>query len=609
MEFRILGPIGARANGVNVDIGPARQRSILGSLLVEPERPASLEALVDRVWGDEPPNGVRGLVHTYITRLRRALAGAVQGEDLPVVLARTSSGYQLDIDPGDVDLSRFNRLVQQARRADAARRSALLEQALRTWHGEALTGMTSDWAERLRENLRQAKTEALTQWADSELLLGRPATTVPDLRAALLADPMSEPLTERLMRALYVDGRSVDALEQYHELRGLIADQFGADPSLRLQELYETVLRGDRLDLAPLGDGSVAGGPHRVPATGSALEPPQLLPTGLPDFTGRDFELACSRRALTVSQPDTSPALLVVGGGGIGKTALAVHTARRLIPGFPDGQLYVDLLGSTPRPADPQAVLARLLRALGADAAAQAEDHQERVEAYRASLVGKRVLVVLDDVADDTQLASLLPKTPGVAVLMTSRRRLGSPVGATVIHLKELPDRDATTLLAKIIGPARMRADHASASALVQLCAGLPLAVRAAGTKLASRPHWPISRFVARIADESRRLDELAHGSLDVRASLTASYNALPQAARRLLCQLGRLPSAEFDARVAWPSLGGDFETVEDACEELVDAHLLDLAEDWDTDGRVRYRLSGLQRAYARELAAGPVRC
>ncbi|MGW5276514.1 BTAD domain-containing putative transcriptional regulator [Streptomyces sp. NPDC004044] len=611
MELRILGSIELWTGSALADIGPARQRSILGALLVDPERPVPLESLVDRVWGDRPPAGVRNVVHTYVTRLRRALAQASAELPEPIGLVRSPAGYLVSADLGAVDLVRFRRLLKSAQQEDLGdqERSTLLQQALLMWRGDALGGMHSDWAARVRETLRQLHHEALSQWADTEIRLERPGAVLAELRAALLTDPLSEQLCERLMLALYLEGRSVDALEYYQSMRRLIAKELGTDPSRRVQQLYETILRGEAAAPAPPPERS--GDPHGA-GTHQVLAPsrptpvvPQMLPVDLPDFTGRERELDVVQRTLTRPTASQPPAVLLVGGGGVGKTALAVRLGHRLRSAFPDGQLYAALRGSGARPADPHAVQGRLLRALGTDPDRIPADPDERAEVYRLALAGRQLLLTLDDAVDDEQVQPLLPGSGDTAVLITSRGRLSTPLGARVLQLADLPHGHSVRLLARMLGTERVTREPAAAAAIARYCGGLPLALRAAAVRLNTRPHWSLRRYAERLSDEARRLDELAHSSLSVRASFTASYNALPDDAREALRCLADLTVSEFDAHLACPVLGKDFATVEDACEQLVEAHFLTVAEAAMADLPTRYRLDGLQRSFAHGLRTG----
>ncbi|MEV0276750.1 BTAD domain-containing putative transcriptional regulator [Streptomyces sp. NPDC050610] len=610
MELRILGSIELWTGSSLADIGPARQRSILGALLVDPERPVPLESLVDRVWGDRAPAGVRNVVHTYVTRLRRALARASAEQPEPIGLVRSPAGYLVSMGTGAVDLVRFRRLLKSAQQKGLGdqERSKLLQQSLHMWRGDALSGMHSDWADRVRETLRQLHHEALSQWADAEIRLGRPGAVLPELRATLLTDPLSEQLCERLMLALYLEGRSVDALEYYQSMRRLIVKELGIDPSRRLQQLYERVLRGETADptLSPERTGDAVGaGTHQVVALRSTPVALEMLPLDLPDFTGCERELDVIQRTLMRPIAAQPAAVQLIGGGGVGKTALAVRLGHRLQSAFPDGQLYAALRGSSARPADPHAVQGRLLRALGTDPDRIPADPDERTEVYRLALAGRQQLLTLDDAVDDEQVQPLLPGSGGTAVLITSRSRLSTPPGARVLQLGGLPHGHSVRLLARMLGPERLGREPAAAAAIARYCGGLPLALRAAAVRLNSRPHWSLGRYAERLSDETRRLDELAHSSLSVRDSFTASYNALPHDAREALRCLADLPVSEFDAHLACPVLGKDFATVEDVCEQLVEAHFLTVAEPDVADHPTRYRLDGLQRSFAYGLKTG----
>ncbi len=334
---------------------------------------------------------------------------------------------------------------------------------------------------------------------------------------------------------------------------------------------------------------------------------PFLLPPDSADFTGR-AEMVGRLDVLMAGAPDDaarSTAMVVAdvaGGGGVGKTTLAVHVAHRVRARFPDGQLFVNLQGAETSPADPKEVLGRLLRALGADAAAIPEGSDERAELYRGLLAHRRVLVVLDNAASEAQVRPLLPGSPTCAVLITSRARLAGLEGARLLDLDLLDSAQAVGLLGRIVGPERVAAEPAAAAELARLCGYLPLALRVAGARLAARPHWQLTQLVERLADERQRLDELAYGHLGVRASLTLSYRALEPAARLLFRRLGLLQAADAAAWVAAALLDTSVEQATELADRLVDARLLEVAGR-DATGQVRYRFHDLVRVYAHECA------
>jgi tetratricopeptide (TPR) repeat protein/transcriptional regulator with XRE-family HTH domain len=341
---------------------------------------------------------------------------------------------------------------------------------------------------------------------------------------------------------------------------------------------------------------------------------PRQLPPDIADFVGR-AGLVAAFPGWLARGPGRAPGNAAEGGAvavcaisgkaGAGKSALAVHLAHRHAADFPDGQLYASLRGGDAKggsPLDPGEVLGRFLRATGVDGSGVPSGLDERAALYRSRLAGKRMLVVLDDAADEAQVRPLLPGGAGCAVLLTSRARLPGVAGARLIHLDVLDTGSALDLLGRIAGGARLAAEPDAASAIVTACGRLPLAVRVAGARLAGRPHWPLRRMAAALADERDRLDALAHGDLDVRASLSLSYRELGPDQRRLFRLLGLQDIAEVPAWLAGRLLDCPTDRAEALLDELADAQLVDAAGP-DAAGQVRYRLHDLTRAYARERA------
>ncbi|SDO85954.1 ATP-binding protein [Lentzea jiangxiensis] len=253
---------------------------------------------------------------------------------------------------------------------------------------------------------------------------------------------------------------------------------------------------------------------------------PAQLPADLPDFVGREDELA----ALSTS---TSAVLAITGPPGVGKTALAVKLAHRIRDRFPDGQLHVDLRGFATGPAvGLDQALGRFLRALGVPPANVPLDRDEQIALYRSKLRGRKVLVLLDNA---TELSPLVPGVEGCTAIVTSRTELPGQTGLDV-----LADDEAGALLDRM-GVDGSPDDRAE---LIRLCAHLPLALRIAGAHLADR-HLPD------YLDELRgdgRLDALEiEGDAAVRAAFALSHKALPDDARHLFGLLSVHPGADFD--------------------------------------------------------------
>jgi tetratricopeptide (TPR) repeat protein len=297
------------------------------------------------------------------------------------------------------------------------------------------------------------------------------------------------------------------------------------------------------------------------------------------------------------------PLFTFVGGGGIGKTALAVHLAHLLADRFPDGQLYVNLRGAEAQPLASHDVLDFLLRSLGVEPDRIPPDRDGRVSYYRALLSTGRRLVVLDNASDEGQVRPLIPGGGDNLVLITSRNPLTGVESATRLTMDVLSPDDAVRLMARIIGEDRLAAEPEAADELARSCGYLPLALRIAAARLASRPHWRLSRMVTRLADENRRLTELEAGDLTVRSSFVLSYEALDPDSRRLFRYATLLPAQTFPAWVAGALLDQDVDDGESLVEHLVELRLLEYAGR-DEAGQARYQYHDLLRLFARERLA-----
>ncbi|QCS09900.1 hypothetical protein CRV15_30355 (plasmid) [Streptomyces clavuligerus] len=335
-----------------------------------------------------------------------------------------------------------------------------------------------------------------------------------------------------------------------------------------------------------------AEGPPHAPRTA----PPFQLPPAMADFTGRAALVRELSEHLTAAGTAINT-VTITGTGGIGKTTLAVQVAHRVREHFPGGQLYTDLQGAGNQPVAAAAALGSFLRALGVRDDAIPDSLEDRTALYRSLLAGRRTLVLLDNARDAAQVRPLLPGTANCAVLVTSRARMTGLEGARPVDLEVLTPGEALTLFTRITGRDRVAAEPEAARATAAACGFLPLAIRIAASRLAARRTWTVSVLAAKLADEHRRIDELATGDLAVHATFTVGYSQLePETARAFrLLSLPDGPDISLDAASALLALQPP--AAEALLESLVDTSLLEPAAPG------RYRFHDLVRLYARSRA------
>lgn len=237
-DFRLLGPLDATEGGELIDLPAGMPRALLARLLLDASRVVSVEAIVDALWGQQPPASAHKLVQIYISQLRKSL-----GREC---IETRSPGYRVLATPGEHDLAQFEELTEQARaETDAGRRRALLEQALLLWRGPALAEFRVPFAAPAARRLTELRLAALEDRIDADLELGRHARLIADLEALADEEPLRERPCRQLMIALYRSGRQAEALERYREARRLMVEEFGIEPSPALQELERAILRRD----------------------------------------------------------------------------------------------------------------------------------------------------------------------------------------------------------------------------------------------------------------------------------------------------------------------------------------------------------------------------
>ncbi|MGM1060257.1 BTAD domain-containing putative transcriptional regulator [Saccharothrix sp. Mg75] len=592
-ELRVLGPVEAWTAGRRLDVGHARRQCVLAALLVDANRVVTADQLLDRVWGDRVPHRGKGNLHSYVSRLRTALA------DLgDVAIVHRSGGWVLEVDPERVDLHRFRALLSRARSApDPARGLAAVDEALGLWHGEAFSGLDTPWVVAAREMLDGERWTAELERTDLALRLGRHTDLLPELAARAAEHPLDERVAAQHLLALALGGRQAEALAHYERVRARLAGELGTDPGAALRDLHRRLLAAE-----PVG----AAGPAApaAPAPRQVAVVPRQLPAPPRSFIGRADELA----ALTAALDDVDAGTVVIsaigGTGGIGKTWLALHWAHQHVHRFPDGQLFVDLRGFSPEsePMPPAVAVRGFLDALGVEPGRMPAGPDAQAALLRGVVADRRMLIVLDNAAGAAQVVPLLPGGRSCTVLVTSRSRLLSLTtahGAGHLNLDVLSNEESRDLLARRLGAARVEAEARAVDELIALCKGFPLALGVIAARACAHPRMPLATFAAELRDLG--LDALADS--DPAASLPTvlswSHQALTPEEREVFGLLGIAPGPDTALPAAAALTGLPPARAAAALRGLEQASLL------TRDDRGRYAMHDLIRAYAADTARG----
>ncbi|MGA6166195.1 BTAD domain-containing putative transcriptional regulator [Amycolatopsis magusensis] len=584
ISFRVLGPLEVIVSGRVLPLGGPKPRLLLATLLLQPNVAVSADTLIDVLWPERAPRSAAANIRTYVHALRRRLAGG--SADVAERIQSRSAGYTLSADADELDATRFQELAARAQKLKPEKALALLTEADSLWRGEVLEDLphSHTWGSTVAR-LNELRLSTQEQRLKTRVELGHHTDAIVELRGLLADHPLREELWEQLIIALDADGRNAEALRAYSQVEQVLLDELDTEPGPRLQGLHTRLLAANR----HTGSRPVAPGPSPFPIC--------QLPLDLPDFTGRAEVVGDLVGLLRQQRAGGSPAIVVLSGApGVGKSSIAVRVAHELRAEFPDGQLHLDLGGTSPSPRTPMEVLPEILRALGVPDPAMPRTLAERSALLRSRLSRRRMCLVLDDVGSAAQIRPLLPGAGACAVLITSRTRLPDLAGARPIDVEVLPDEDAIRLLAGIIGNDRVRAEPDSAAAILKACGYLPLAIRIVGAKLTHRPSWTLRMLADRLRNERRRLDELQVGDLAVHASVTLSYDMLPRGAAQAFRGLGLLGPVQFPTWAVAAVL--DREEADGVLDVLVDAHLVELVSS-DANGQPHYRLHDLLRVYA----------
>lgn len=337
---------------------------------------------------------------------------------------------------------------------------------------------------------------------------------------------------------------------------------------------------------------------------GDALVVPRQLPSSTRDFVGRDAELQALLTLVDESTVDDGPVLIsaVAGGGGIGKTALAVHWAHQVADRFPDGHLYLNLRGFDPSgsPMPPAEAIRNLLDAFGVPAERLPTNLDAQVGLYRSLIAGRRMLVLLDHARDSDQVRPLLPGTSGCLVLVTSRNRLTGLItghGARHLPIDVLPDAQARTLLSAQLGADRITEEPAATNEILDYCGGMPLALSIVAGRAQTEPHLSLATVAEDLREARLSTLEDDDPAVSLPTVLSWSYAALTPEQTRILGLLAIAPGPDISLRAAANLAGVASIRARAMLRGLAQVSLIDQ----DTFGR--YRMHDLVRRHAADRA------
>ena len=595
MIYGLLGELEVQGASGPLELPGGLALAVLAALLINVNRRVSKADLIRVAWGSAGTTEAQ--LHKAVQVVRQTLDQVGRRDD---IRTHARFGYELRAAEEDVDVLIFQRLVRQAEEAAAAHRVeeeiGCLRDALRLWRGpRPLSNVRSKaLGQDVLMLLARHKRAAVRLFA-LELDRANHEGILDELALAAAVHPADQRLCELLMIARYRCDYLSDATAAYERYRDALAAETGASPDPLLKSLYFGLARADEAAIATamsaIDKRSVRGGqPARA-----AVPVPRQLPRPA-DLVGRAAAAAEVSGLLRGAPGGPAPLVVISGPGGVGKTALAVRTAHDVAPHYPDGQLYADLLGASPVPADPDEVLARFLRALGASYVP--ETRHELQSSFRSMLADRRVLIVLDDAADGAQVADLLPGSDRCAVLVTARRLLPDLTDARhVAPLSPLGPADATALFRHVIasGGISLEAAPDAVAQVIALCGGLPLALRIAGAIRVHDHPRPTSDLARRLA--SLGPSALEYGELSVARTIGTGLERLDPDARRMFLALGHLRLPRFGTWTAAALLPDGADSAA-ALSRLAARFVIEPAE-----SAARYRFHDLTWEYVRRRA------
>jgi DNA-binding SARP family transcriptional activator/tetratricopeptide (TPR) repeat protein len=590
--YTVLGELEIHSDEKLLDLPTGPALIVLAALLVNVNRRMSKAELIRVAWGGDDVSEAQ--LHKRIMEVRKALAPLGRRDDLKT---HSRFGYELRAGEDEVDALLFQRLVRDAEEAGAEGRIedeiGCLRRALRLWRGpHPLSNVPGDAFRQETRALEQRLRRVAVRLFDLEFRRGSYEPVLSELILVFGYYPADRRLCEQLMIAEYHGGHPGDVAGVYELHRHALAEETGGEPDPLLRAFHFAVARGEEAAITAAESAMLGrqGAPRPVTTTPRQLPPPVNL-------VGRDDLVAEVTWLLRRESRSAAPVVVISGPGGIGKTALALRAAHESSDRFPDGQLYLELRGTTEGRTNVDEILAQSLRALGTSRVP--ETTAERLAEYRTLLASRRVLIVLDDAPDGTQVAELVPANTRCAVLVTARQRLPDISGAHhVAPLEPLGPADAAELFLRVVRDAGMTLENDldAVGRVVALCGGLPLALRIAGALRVHDHPRPTAELVNRLATQGP--EGFAYGELSVARTIGAGFERLDGDARRLLLGLGLLPLPGFGLWTASSLLDSAGLEASAVLSRLAARFMVDSVE-----SQIRYRFHDLTREYVRRRA------
>jgi DNA-binding SARP family transcriptional activator/tetratricopeptide (TPR) repeat protein len=589
----VLGPLRAWRSGTELDLGPSKRRALLAVLLTQVDRPVLMSEIVDVLWGETAPDSALNIVRRHVGALRKVL-GPQPGSPQASLLTRASGGYRLQLGTDQLDLLQFRalraRAAEHRRAGDNVECVGRLMDALNLWRGPVVSGLpASVRTHPMFTRIDREYPDAVKEVADAALDAGdvHLERILLLLRQAAAAHPLDEVLQARLVTVLLRTGHTQQARQRYQDVRRRLSEELGLDPGPELEEAAEGL---PSTQPESRRTGEAAGDPSALADTGTSAPQtaftrarPAQLPPDLGVFTGRHAEMALARSLLPTGGMSAQSVIISAIGGmaGVGKTALSIHWAHEVAHRYPDGQLYADLRGFDPGGAtvSPEQILRSFLDALGVAPEHVPVSVDAQASLYRSLLVGKRVLVVLDNARDTEQVRPLLPDADNCLAIVTSRTFLSglAAEGAHPVALDVLDDSDAHAFLSRRLGHERLAAQPQAVQDIIDSCAGLPLALAIVSARTVMNPHVDLAVLAAELREEDNRLAILSAGepATDIGTVLSWSYQVLTPLAARVFRCLSLHPGPDISLATASSLLGLPQARVRSALSELIGAHLL----------------------------------